>query len=126
MKSGIEVLPEVMTALRKIGADKRMEVYIDGGVRRGTDVFKAVAMGAKAVLIGRPMIYGAAAYGQAGVERVVDIFTEELETCMKNCGTPTIKDITPQRVDIRNLSSHTVLVPNSYGRERAYSPLPKL
>ena len=62
-RSAIEILPEVISALKKVGADKKMEIYMDGGVRRGTDIFKALALGAKAVLIGRPVIYGAAGYG---------------------------------------------------------------
>jgi len=125
-RAGIEILPEVIDALRSVGALGRMEVWVDGGFRRGLDVFKALAIGATAVLIGRPMIFGAAAYAQAGVERVVDIFSEELESCMRNCGCKTIKDITPSHVDISSLSNHTVNVPVAYARDRAYIPLGKL
>ncbi len=60
-RSGIEVLVEVMQALRSVGLDKSMEVYIDGGIRRGTDIFKAIALGAKGVGIGRPVLHGLAA-----------------------------------------------------------------
>lgn len=62
VQKGIEVLEEVMTDLKKIGAEKKLEVYVDGGIRRGTDVFKALALGATAVGIGRPTLYGLAAY----------------------------------------------------------------
>jgi len=125
-RAGIEILPEVIDGLRSVGALGRMEVWVDGGFRRGIDVFKALAIGATAVLIGRPMIFGAAAYGQAGVERVVEIFGEELQTCMRNCGCPAIKDITPSHVDISSLRNHTVNVPKAYARDRAYIPLGKL
>lgn len=125
-RAGIEILPEVIDALRSVGAMGRMEVWVDGGFRRGIDVFKALAMGATAVLIGRPMIFGAAAYAQAGVERVVDIFSEELQSCMRNCGCQSIKDITPSHVDISSLRNHTVNVPVAYARDRAYIPLGKL
>ena len=72
-RTGIEILPEVMAYLRRINAHDKMEVYIDGGIRRGTDVFKALALGAKAVGIGRPALYGMAAYAQDGVEKVLDL-----------------------------------------------------
>ena len=59
-----------MPALRARGLDKRLEVLVDGGVRRGSDVLKAVALGATGVGIGRPSLYGMASYGQDGVEKV--------------------------------------------------------
>jgi len=69
-------------------------VLLDGGVRRGTDVFKALALGAKAVGIGRPMLWGLGAFGQAGVERVLAILQAELKMTMGNCGTQKVADIT--------------------------------
>lgn len=84
----IEVLPEVVEA---VGG--RAEVYVDGGIRRGWDVFKALALGANAVLVGRPTMYGLAAGGQAGVARVLEILTTELERTMALCGCPTIEEI---------------------------------
>jgi isopentenyl diphosphate isomerase/L-lactate dehydrogenase-like FMN-dependent dehydrogenase len=66
---------------------------VDGGVRRGTDVFKALALGAKAVGIGRPMLWGLGAFGQPGVERVLTILQAELKMAMGNCGTRTLADI---------------------------------
>jgi isopentenyl diphosphate isomerase/L-lactate dehydrogenase-like FMN-dependent dehydrogenase len=85
----IESLPEVIDAVGRY-----MPVMLDGGVRRGTDVFKALALGAKAVGIGRPYIYGLASFGQPGVERVIDILRGELELVMRECGTTSIKAIT--------------------------------
>jgi len=97
-RPGIEVLPEVMDALRSVGAVGKIEVYVDGGIRRGTDIFKALALGATAVGIGRPALYGLAAYGQEGVERVLQMFKEEFEICMRLMGCKTIADIEPYMV----------------------------
>jgi (S)-2-hydroxy-acid oxidase len=73
--ASIEVLEECVEAVRGSG----MEVYFDGGVRRGTDVFKALALGANCVFIGRPVLYGLAVNGQAGVEKVLTILNDELK-----------------------------------------------
>jgi len=88
-RSTIEALGEVVDA---VGA--RMPVLVDGGFRRGTDVFKALALGARAVGIGRPYVWGLAAFGQPGVERVLDILRAELQLTMRQCGTPSIGHIT--------------------------------
>ena len=85
----IDALPEVVQ-----GAAGRVPVLFDGGVRRGTDVFKALALGATAVGIGRPYIWGLASFGQAGVERVLQILDAELRLAMVGCGTVSLKDIT--------------------------------
>ena len=87
-RSTIEVLGEVVDAAGS------MPVLIDGGFRRGTDVFKALALGARAVGIGRPYVWGLSAFGQQGVERVLDILRAELQLTMRQCGTRAIKDIT--------------------------------
>jgi isopentenyl diphosphate isomerase/L-lactate dehydrogenase-like FMN-dependent dehydrogenase len=84
----IDCLPEVAEA-----AGGRIPVLIDGGIRRGTDIFKALALGARAVFIGRPYVWGMAAFGQAGVERVLDILRIELELAMKQCGARSIGEI---------------------------------
>jgi isopentenyl diphosphate isomerase/L-lactate dehydrogenase-like FMN-dependent dehydrogenase len=88
-RATIEALPEVIDAVRG-----RIPVFLDGGVRRGTDVFKALALGAKGVGIGRPMLWGLGAFGQAGVDRVIEILQGELRLVMGNCGTATVADIT--------------------------------
>ena len=85
----IECLPEVVQAVRG-----RIPVLVDGGFRRGTDVFKALALGAHAVGIGRPYLWGLGAFGQPGVERVLDILNAELTLTMRQCGTPSVGDIT--------------------------------
>jgi 4-hydroxymandelate oxidase len=89
MRSTIECLPEVVDAVKG-----RVPVLIDGGIRRGTDVFKALALGATAVGIGRPYAWGLAAFGQPGVEAVLAIMRRELETIMRQAGTPSVAGIT--------------------------------
>ena len=61
----------------------KLDVFVDGGFRRGSDVFKALALGAKAVGIGRPFLYAMSGYGQQGVEKAIDILGEELEITMR-------------------------------------------
>jgi isopentenyl diphosphate isomerase/L-lactate dehydrogenase-like FMN-dependent dehydrogenase len=85
----IECVAEVSAAVRG-----RIPVLVDGGFRRGTDVFKALALGADAVGIGRPYIWGLATFGQQGVERVLDIVNNELRLAMVGCGTTSVKQIT--------------------------------
>jgi isopentenyl diphosphate isomerase/L-lactate dehydrogenase-like FMN-dependent dehydrogenase len=68
-------------------------VLVDGGFRRGTDVFKALALGARAVGVGRPYVWGLSAFGQQGVERVLDILRAELQLTMRQCGAPSIARI---------------------------------
>ena len=94
----IDALPEVVR-----GAGGRMPVLLDGGVRRGTDVFKALALGAAAVGIGRPYVWGLSSFGQAGVERVLQILNTELRLAMVGCGTVALKDITAKSlIDTRS------------------------
>jgi 4-hydroxymandelate oxidase len=88
-RATIEALPEVVAEVRG-----RIPVFVDGGVRRGTDVFKALALGAKAVGIGRPFLWGLGAFGEPGVERVIEILQGELKLAMGNCGTQTVVEIT--------------------------------
>ena len=77
----IDVLSEVVEAV-----EGELEVYMDGGVRCGSDVFKALAMGARAVFIGRPVLWGLAYSGQEGVERVLELIRDEFQMTMKLAG----------------------------------------
>ncbi|MBZ5502029.1 MAG: alpha-hydroxy-acid oxidizing protein [Acidobacteriia bacterium] len=88
-RATLEALPEIVDEVRN-----RLPVLVDSGFRRGTDVFKALALGAKAVGIGRPFLWGLGAFGQAGVDRVIDILQGELHLAMANCGTRTLAEIT--------------------------------
>lgn len=84
----IQALPEVATAV-----NGKIPVLMDGGIRRGTDILKALALGAKAVLIGRPYVFGLAAFGQVGVQRVVDLLRAELVLSMGLAGKPSLASI---------------------------------
>jgi isopentenyl diphosphate isomerase/L-lactate dehydrogenase-like FMN-dependent dehydrogenase len=84
----IEALPDIAATVKK-----RIPVLIDGGVRRGTDIFKALALGADAVGIGRPYIWGLTAFGQEGVETVLTLLVREFELAMQQAGTRTLQEI---------------------------------
>jgi len=86
--ASIEALPEVVEA-----AGGRCEIYFDGGIRRGTDILKALALGARAVLIGRPILWGLAANGLEGVSHVLELLRAELELAMALAGRPTLVSI---------------------------------
>lgn len=87
-ESTIETLPEIVAEV-----NKKVPILVDGGFRRGTDVFKALALGATAVGIGRPILWGLGAFGEAGVDRVMEIMQRELRLVMGNCGTARIAEI---------------------------------
>lgn len=89
-RSTIDALPEIVEA---VGG--RIPVLVDGGIRRGTDVVKALAIGARAVCIGRPYLWGLGAFGQPGVERVLEIMRVETRAAMQQCGVRTVKELNP-------------------------------
>jgi 4-hydroxymandelate oxidase len=76
----------------------RAEILLDGGIRRGTDVVKAIALGARAVLVGRPVLWGLAADGEQGVTRVLEILRDELDTALALCGCPSLDAVTADLV----------------------------
>ena len=84
----IEALPDIAEAV-----NNRIDVIVDGGIRRGTDVVKALALGAKAVGIGRPVLWGLSHDGQQGVEKVLDILRYEIDLAMGLCGCTTTNEI---------------------------------
>jgi 4-hydroxymandelate oxidase len=92
-RSTIDALPEIVEAVRG-----RIPVLVDSGFRRGTDICKALAMGAQGVCIGRPYIWGLGAFGQPGVERVLELLRIELAAIMQQVGAPSIKALTPAMV----------------------------
>ena len=93
--SSIETLPEIAEAV-----DGRAEIYMDSGVRRGSDVLKALAMGARAVAIGRPLYWGLAVDGADGVHGVLEILRVELERALAYCGATSVRDLKPGLVSI--------------------------
>jgi 4-hydroxymandelate oxidase len=92
-RATIDSLPEVVQAVRN-----RVPVIVDGGFRRGSDVFKALALGARAVGIGRPYMWGLAAFGDSGVETVLSILRREFNLIMAQCGKHSVAEITPASV----------------------------
>jgi L-lactate dehydrogenase (cytochrome) len=86
----IDVLPQIVDA-----AGDRLEVLVDSGFRRGSDIAAALALGARAVLIGRGHLYGLAAAGEAGVRHCIDILAQELRMTMQLCGARTVAELTP-------------------------------
>jgi isopentenyl diphosphate isomerase/L-lactate dehydrogenase-like FMN-dependent dehydrogenase len=92
-RSTIDALPEIVEAVKG-----RMPILVDSGFRRGSDVIKALCMGATACGIGRPYIWGLGAFGQAGVERVLELMRIETLAMMQQMGAPTIKDLKPAMV----------------------------
>ncbi len=87
-RSTIDALPEIIAAV-----NGRVPVIIDSGFRRGTDVVKALAMGAQAAGIGRPYLWGLGAFGQEGVERVLDLVRTEMRAAMQQCGVRSVKEL---------------------------------
>ena len=92
-RSTIDALPEIIAAV-----NGRMSVIVDSGFRRGTDVIKALAMGAQAVGVGRPYLWGLGAFGQEGVERVLELLRTETRAAMQQCGVPSVKELNPSFV----------------------------
>ncbi|MDP7202477.1 MAG: alpha-hydroxy acid oxidase, partial [Dehalococcoidia bacterium] len=91
--ASIEALPAIAEAL-----DGRLEIVLDGGVRRGTHVLKALALGAAAVMIGRPYLYGVTAGGQRGVARILAIFRAELTRDCQLLGVPSTAEVGPEQL----------------------------
>ncbi|XP_039034441.1 peroxisomal (S)-2-hydroxy-acid oxidase GLO4-like [Hibiscus syriacus] len=102
--STISVLEEVVGAVKG-----KVPVLFDGGIRRGTHVFKALALGAQAVLIGRPAVYGLAAKGEYGVKRVIEMLKDELELTMALSGCPTLNNISRKHIRTENDTPHSML-----------------
>ncbi|PYH88747.1 hypothetical protein BO71DRAFT_488509 [Aspergillus ellipticus CBS 707.79] len=123
-RSAIEVLAEVMPILRQRGWENRIEIFIDGGIRRATDMLKALCLGAKGVGIGRPFLYAMSAYGQPGVERAMQLLKDEMEMNMRLIGANTIADLNPSMIDVRGLvGGHAAVVPSDTLTIGAYDPL---
>ncbi|OQE17188.1 hypothetical protein PENFLA_c025G03992 [Penicillium flavigenum] len=122
-RSGIEVLAEVMPALRERGWEKRIEVFVDGGVRRATDILKALCLGATGIGIGRPFLYAMSAYGIDGVDRAMQLLKDEMEMNMRLIGAASVADLNPSLLDTRGLLGGHSVVPSDTLGLGAYDPL---
>ncbi|KAI9653300.1 MAG: Cytochrome b2, mitochondrial precursor [Alyxoria varia] len=122
-RSGIEVLAEAMPVLRERGLENRLEIFVDGGVRRATDIIKALCLGAKGVGIGRPFLYAMSAYGLPGVDRAMQLLKEEMEMNMRLIGCTSVDQLGPELVDTRALGFHTQTVPSDTLSQKVYDPL---
>lgn len=115
----IEVLAESMYHLRKAGLHRKFEVYVDGGIRRGTDVMKALCLGAKGVGIGRPFLYAMSTYGEDGVRRAIQMLNDEIVMNMRLLGARSISELGPSLLDVRSRAA----VARDYTYESVYERL---
>lgn len=122
-RSGIEVLAEVMPELRRLGLENKIEIFVDGGIRRATDIIKALCLGAKGVGIGRPFLYAMSAYGLPGVDRAMQLLKDEMEMNMRLIGCSSVDQLGPDLVDTRGLSMHSTGVPADTLGLTVYDPL---
>ncbi|KAJ7935161.1 glyoxylate dehydrogenase [Mycena leptocephala] len=122
-RSGLENLVDIVAALKTRGPwpNPRFSVFIDGGVRRASDVLKALALGASAVGVGRGFLYAFSSYGQEGVERAIEILRDEFEMNMRLLGTTSLSEITPDLVDASRLRTGVTPQDNLYSA--TYEPL---
>jgi len=124
-RSGIEILAEAMPILRERNLQHKLEIYIDGGVRRATDIIKALCLGAKGVGIGRPFLYAMSAYGLPGVDRAMQLLKDEMEMNMRLIGARSVEELNPGLVDARGIMQHGHIqtVPVDTLGLSAYDPL---
>lgn len=122
-RSGVEILAEVMPELRRLGLQGKFEVFVDGGIRRASDILKCLCLGATGVGIGRPFLFAMSAYGQAGVDRAMQLLKDEMEMNMRLIGCSSIDQLGPNLIDARSVSSHISPVPSDTLGINAYDPL---
>ena len=122
-RSGVEVLAEVMPELRRLGLQDSIEIYVDGGIRRATDIIKALCLGAKGVGIGRPFLYAMSSYGFQGVDKAMQLLKDEMEMNMRLIGCTSVDQLGPDFVDARAISFHNTGVPQDTLGAMVYDPL---
>ena len=122
-RSGIEILAEVSPILRERGLQNKIAIFIDGGVRRATDIIKALCLGATGVGIGRPFLFAMSAYGLPGVDRAMQLLKDEMVMNMRLIGAQSVADLTPDMIDISGARSHFVSQPEDTLALRAYDAL---
>lgn len=120
-KAPVEVLSEVMPILKQKKLDDKIEIYVDGGIRRGTDILKALCLGAKGVGLGRPFLYANSTHGENGVRRAIQLLKDELVLDMKLLGAKNLSELSPELLDLRNLHARGIQHDMLY--DTAYDPL---
>lgn len=118
----LEVLVEARQMLKEKNLQDDIEIYVDGGIRRGSDVIKAICLGAKGVGIGRPFLYAMAGYGEDGVARYIEILRGEIENNMRLLGVDKISDLNEDFVDASSLKLRGART-NDALYDQAYQPL---
>ena len=122
-RSGIEILAETMPVLRERGLSDRIEIFVDGGIRRATDIIKALCLGARGVGIGRPFLYAMSAYGLPGVDRACQLLKDEMEMNMRLIGCTSVDQLNTSFIDARALNTHISNVPSDTLGIGLYDPL---
>ncbi|QLQ81236.1 hypothetical protein HG537_0E05920 [Torulaspora globosa] len=100
----LEVLAEAKAMLKEKNLDDKIELYIDGGIRRGSDIIKALCLGAKGVGLGRPFLYAMAGYGEDGVSKIISLLEGEIQNNMRLLGVGRIEDLNESFIDAKNLA----------------------
>ncbi|CDO95214.1 unnamed protein product [Kluyveromyces dobzhanskii CBS 2104] len=118
----LEVLVEAKQMLREKDLDGKIEIYLDGGVRRGSDILKALCLGATGVGMGRPFLYAMSGYGEEGVTHLFNILRTEIENNMRLLGVDKIEDLNESLVDARSLSLKNPRI-NDALYDQAYEPM---
>lgn len=122
-RAPVEVLADAMPVLREKGLDDKIEIYLDGGVRRGSDIIKCLALGAKGVGLGRVFLYANSCYGEEGVRKAIELLKNEMILDMKLLGCKKLSDLGPQHLDLRNLHARPTPSDNLYyGNYEPLSP----
>ncbi|KAG9256479.1 FMN-dependent dehydrogenase-domain-containing protein [Emericellopsis atlantica] len=121
-RSAVEILAETMPVLRERGLENKIEIFVDGGIRRATDIIKCLCLGATGVGIGRPFLYAMSAYGQPGVDRAIQLLKDEMEMNMRLIGCTKVSELHPELLDTRALSVHAT-TPVDHLSGAVYDPL---
>lgn len=120
VRAPIEILAELVPILKERGLAGKIDIFIDGGVRRGSDILKAIALGAKGVGVGRPFLYAMSTYGDDGVSKAIQILKDELVMNMRLLGASSISSLNETYVDMGALNSS---IPNDRLFSEVYEPL---
>lgn len=120
-RAPVEILADAMPVLKEKGLDKNIDIFVDGGVRRGSDIIKCLALGAKGVGLGRVFLYANSCYGEEGVRKAIQLLRAEMILDMKLLGVKKLSDLGPQHLDLRSLHARNSPRDNLYYEN--YEPL---